>query len=67
MNDYTNIEWGDSARAIYHITMQKMAIIKGDVKDKYIAYLNLNIPIVISYQNHTYTFESYSIENDKFF
>ena len=67
INNYANIEWGDSSRAIFHITSQRMMIIKGDVKDQYISSLLANIPIAIAYKNHTYAFESYDVVEDKFF
>jgi hypothetical protein len=67
INDYYNIEWGDTSRAIYHITFERMSIIKGDVKDQYVSYIDQNIPITVSYKNHTYTFESYDVLSDKFF
>lgn len=67
VNDYTNIEWGDSSRAIFHITNQRMMVIKGDVKSQYINYLSANTSIAIAYKNHSYAFESYNAIEDKFF
>ena len=66
-NAYTSIEWGDSSKALRHITGQEGIRIKGIGKQGYIDYLENNQPIMISYQHHSYTFEYYNQLEDKFF
>ena len=67
VNSYESIEVGDSSRALRHISGQTEIRIKGIGKQGYVGYLEQNKPITISYQNHTYTFEYFNSEEDKFF
>lgn len=66
-NEYKDIAWGDSGIVFQNITNQEKIAVKGLSKQDHIDYLNQNKPITISYDNHTYTFESYDPETQKFF
>lgn len=66
-NSYHNINIGDSSRVILHMIGELPDRTKGATKQEHIDFLNNNTPIVISYNYHTYTFESYNPDTDKFF
>ena len=66
-NNYESIEWGDSSRALWHLTGQIAIRIKGIGKEGYLNYIEQNKPIVVSFNRHTYTFETYDYETAKFF
>lgn len=68
-NSYESIESGDPSWAFRYLAGQREIRIKGLSKQGHIDYIEANKPIMtwLNSQNHTYTFESYNAEEDKFF
>ena len=66
-NAYENIGWGDPGRAFEYITNQERITTKGMSEQGHIDYLDQNIPIAVTYNRHTYHFESYNPETEQFF
>ena len=66
-NNYRSIEWGSPQFVYKHILNEQPTHAKGLTKQSTITYLNNNIPMVISFNRHTYTFEYYNSEEDTFF
>jgi len=66
-NSYQQVGWGDPSKAAEHIMGKERNTLKGMSESSYIAFMDMNIPLMVSYQSHTYHFESYNADTGVFF
>lgn len=66
-NTYQALGWGDSSQVYAEIVGTEKTSTKGWTESQHIALLDMGMAMLVSYQSHTYHFESYDADTGIFF